>query len=131
MTVGCTKENPTLGKWKLMFRILEHDKNAKLITPEDMQSGIKCSDFGPGCNGAHMARVINLEVIFLQYDSIESAREEAKRINGYYIQNWVLDDFTGEPSLERFAVNKLKAIKGRKAKKIPQKSDKKEDLKKE
>lgn len=110
---SCTKKEPKLHKFDVMKLIIAHDSKAELVKPADMNSGIKCSDYGPGCVGGHMAKVLNLDVIFLEYDSVKSAKTEALRIDGYYLQNWVLDDFSGEPSLERFAEGKLKAIRAR------------------
>lgn len=110
---SCTKKEPKLDKYDLLKMVLKFDSKAELVKPADMNAGIKCSDYGPGCKGGHMAKLLNLDVIFLEYNSVKSAKNEALRIDGYYLQNWVLDEFSGEPSLERFAEDKLKAIRAR------------------
>lgn len=110
---ACTKKEPKIEKMQLMLKMIKLDKTAQLVKPKDMKSGIKCSDYGPGCRGGHMAKVLDLDCIFLEFESVAAARKEALRIDAYYFKNWVLDDFAGEPKLERFAELKLKAIRAR------------------
>jgi hypothetical protein len=35
----------------------------------------------------------------------------AKKFRGYYARNWLFDDVTGEPVLEKFVTEKLEAKK--------------------
>jgi hypothetical protein len=113
--VGCScskKELPkTYSKRDIMFMVFEGDKEAREILPTDMSAGIKCTDYRPGCRSARMARVLDMEVIFVEFDSEEDARLDAIRLKGLYTRNWLLDDVGGEPVLERFFKKYLKAKK--------------------
>jgi hypothetical protein len=50
-----------------------------------------------------MVVVHNIEMKFLYYENKTDALIAAKRIKGYVSRNWVLDDVSGEPVLEKFS----------------------------
>lgn len=111
---GCTKKEKLLNKMDILKLVWKADKTAKLIKPKDITGGIKCSNYGPGCKAGHTGRIIGLEMIFLEFDSEKNAKVEALKIDGYYYKNWVYDDVSGEPDLEKFVEKHLKGIRARK-----------------
>ena len=42
---------------------------------------------------------------------IVKAKFAAKKVRGFYVRNWMLDDVTGEPVLEKFVQESLEAKK--------------------
>lgn len=76
-----------------------------------MNEGVTCAEYGDGCVGAHIVSVSNIEMIAVEFLDEKSAVAASKRLRGYYSRNWLFDDVTGEPSLERFVVDALEAKK--------------------
>ncbi len=85
------------------------EPSVKLIIP-GLGEGVKCSDYGPGCVGAHTISLLRLQMIVVEYDNEENALKDAKRLNGYYTHNWFFDDVTGEPVLEKFVQQTYNAV---------------------
>jgi len=50
-----------------------------------------------------------LRFFAIGYDTVEHARQDAKRLNQYYVKNYVLDLVEGEPVLEDMVLLKLHA----------------------
>jgi hypothetical protein len=98
--LGCSED--VHDKKSLLLLTLEHDKNASVILPESIDKGIKCSDYGEGCKSAHMVKILDLETIFVEFDTQANAKKGATKINAMYSLNWVFDDVVGEPILEKF-----------------------------
>ena len=96
-----------------MFKIsTEFGKgNWKFVMPTGMDDIIPCDRYGKGCLSVHRAKYKTIQLIYIEMDSEENARESAKRINAWYSHNWVFDDVSGEPLLERFVQNAYKAVK--------------------
>ncbi len=76
-----------------------------------MEAGVTCGEYGDGCLSAHIVSVRKLELIAVEFTTEEQALLAAKRFRGFYLRNWFFDDVTGEPVLERFMENDLKAKK--------------------
>ena len=111
---GCTKKEKLLNKIDILKMVWKVDKTARLIKPKEMTGGIKCSNYGDGCLAGHTGRIIGLEMIFLEFNSQKNAKIQALKIDGYYYKNWVFDDVSGEPDLEKFVENHLHGIRARK-----------------
>lgn len=110
---ACSKEVINFSKVDIITLTKKIDENSKLIIPKDMESGVKCSDYGDACRGGYKARVLNLEMIFVEFDSAEAADAMAIKIDAYTARNWLFDDVTGEPVLERFVVKAFDAKRPR------------------
>lgn len=89
----------------------EGDPGMTFVLPRNMNEGVHCSDYTPPCHSGHIVKVKNLDVIALEYMTEEEAINSARKIKGYYVRNWTFDDVTGEPILERFVEEALKAKK--------------------
>lgn len=103
-------ESDILSKSDLWSLASTEDANIEILLPDSMNEGIKCSDYGPGCMAGFTVKVKNLKMICVEFKDTASAREEALRIDQYYLKNWVFDDVAGEPKLERY-IQKLKGIR--------------------
>lgn len=110
LSASCTKE-VKYSKEALLARAQEADSSVSVVLPKSINEGAKCSDYSEGCLSAHIVKVKNLELIAVEYDSQANAIYGAKKFRGYYFYNWLLDDVTGEPVLEKFVVEELKAKK--------------------
>jgi hypothetical protein len=108
--LACNKELKH-SKEELYKTIVKADPTAALILPKSMSDGINCANYTNGCIGGHTIRVKGMEFIAVEFDNTKNAKTAAKKIKGYYTRNWVLDDITGEPILERFVVKQLEAKK--------------------
>lgn len=90
---------------------LKADATATVILPKSMAEGVNCRDYSDGCVAAHIVQVQKLDFIAVEFLNEEHAKYGAKKIRGYYTRNWVFDDVTGEPTLERFVESALEAKK--------------------
>ena len=88
------------------------DPDLRLIIPKSIsETLVHCSDYTPSCRYGLKVVVKNVMMKALFFEQQKDALEAGKRIKGYVARNWVLDDVTGEPILERFVVKYLKATK--------------------
>jgi len=72
---------------------------------------VDCKDYKIRCRIGYMVVIKRLYMKALYYESQIDARESARRLKAYRSRNWVFDDVRGEPILERFVVDNLKAEK--------------------
>ena len=107
---SCTKE-VKYSKEALLKKAQEADPSVTYILPNSLTEGVSCGDYAEGCVGAHIVRVQNLDLIAVEFGTEAQAIYAAKKVRGYYIRNWLLDDVTGEPILEKFVTEKLEAKK--------------------
>jgi len=105
LNIFSCQKNEKIDRFKFFQIAKDQDPEIEQLLPKDMASGINCQNYGEGCLGGFTAKVKGLDFIYLEFDSETLAKKEAKRINGYYRGNWVFDDVTGEPVLERFVKN--------------------------
>ncbi len=87
------------------------DATTTFILPRSMEEGVHCTDYPEGCMSAHTVQVQNLNFIGVEFLTEEQAKFAAKKLRGYYSRNWLFDDVTGEPTLEKFVVKSLEAKK--------------------
>jgi hypothetical protein len=113
LLLSCEKELPpnyTNVEFLKMGRV--GDPQLKLITPSDIsQTLVDCNDYTPSCEYGLKVVVKNVTFKALNYKNQLDAKEAATRMKGYVARNWVLDEVSGEPILERFVVKYLKAKK--------------------
>ncbi len=110
LSAACTKEL-RYTKEELLARTQAADPTATVILPRNMEEGASCMSYTSGCVSAHTVKVRQLELIAVEFMSTTEAIHAAKKYRGFYLRNWFLDDVSGEPSLERFVVEKLEAKK--------------------
>lgn len=110
LAVSCTKE-VKYSKEDLLALAQKADPSVTVILPNSLTEGVSCTDYPEGCTSAHIVRVKQLDLIAVEFQSEAQAIFAAKKVRGYYLRNWLLDDVRGEPLLEEFAVGKLKAKK--------------------
>jgi hypothetical protein len=111
--LGCEKKQMLPNKVDIYNLTTAIDPSFKLIIPKDMNSGIKCADYGDGCQSGYSGTVLQLSMIFVEFDNEANALVAAQKIDGYIFKNWVFDDVTGEPELERFVIKAYGAQKAR------------------
>jgi hypothetical protein len=108
--VSCTKELK-YSKEQLLEMAKTADATTTFILPRSMEEGIHCTDYTEGCLSAHIVQVQKLNFIGVEFLTEEQAKFAAKKFRGYYSRNWLFDDVTGEPTLEKFVVKSLEAKK--------------------
>ena len=65
------------------------------------------------CLGIFRVRVRKVEFLIIEFRTVKIARDLARRLDAYYLGNWVFDEVRGEPVLDSWIVNVLKAVPGR------------------
>lgn len=108
LSVSCTKKL-RYTKEELFSIAKSKDPTLEFILPKTINDGVQCSDYLDGCVAGHRAKVQGLEMIAVEFMTEQEARNAAKKINGYYVRNWTFDDVNGEPILEKFVQESLKA----------------------
>ena len=108
VNLSCNKEE-VYSKEALLKLAQAADPSVTLILPRSMTDGVHCTDYPEGCLSAHIVRVKQLDLIAVEFFSQKDAIYAAKKVRGYYLRNWLLDDVKGEPLLEKFVTEKLKA----------------------
>jgi hypothetical protein len=110
LAASCTKELK-YTKEQLFEIARAGDPTLELILPKTMKDGVSCSNYTSGCVSGHTVKIKGIHMIAVEFMHEEEAIVAAKKIRGYYVRNWVLDDVTGEPILEKFVVQYLEAKK--------------------
>lgn len=100
---ACSKEELKYSKEELYAKAKEVDASTTFILPKGISTGPSCADYAEGCLATHIVQVKKLDLIAVEYLTEEQAKFAAKKVDGYFIRNWMLDDVTGEPTLVRFA----------------------------
>jgi hypothetical protein len=111
LSVACSKEKePTYLKEELLaLAPAEGADKIEVVLARDINDAVPCADYGDGCLSAHRFRTRGLGFIAVEFSTPAEAESAAKKIYGYTARNWLLDDIDGEPTLERWAVEHLKA----------------------
>jgi hypothetical protein len=107
---SCNKELK-FSKENLLSMALKEDPTVAYILPKSINEGVTCAEYGDGCISAHIVNVKGLEMIAVEFMTEANAKLAAQKLRGFYSRNWLFDDVTGEPSLERFVVKALEAKK--------------------
>lgn len=110
---SCSEKEPVWGPVDLYKLAQEEDPKSSAVLTDlaDTEANL-CLKFkyGDGCQKVIRATILGLEVIFVEFMNTEQAKNEARRIGQMYTRNWVIDDVSGEPALERFMVKVYEAI---------------------
>lgn len=107
---SCTKELK-YTKEQLYDKAKAAEPSTTFLMPKSISEGVHCSNYPEGCISGHTVQVRKLEFIGVEFMTEEQAKFAAKKVRGYYVRNWLLDDVTGEPLLEEFVVKSLEAKK--------------------
>ena len=110
MILGCTKELK-YTKEQLYLKAYAADSSTTFILPKNLNDGVQCTDYTEGCVAGHNVQVRKLDFIAVEFMTEAQAIHAAKKVRGYYSRNWVFDDVSGEPILERFVTEHLEAKK--------------------
>ena len=111
---GCTgnKTLPNYSNQEFLEMGRSGDPDLKVIIPSDIsETLVHCTDYTPQCRFGLKVIVKKVQLKALFYEKQEDALKAGLRIKGYVARNWVLDDVTGEPILERFVEKYLNAKK--------------------
>jgi hypothetical protein len=120
LIVSCAKEQK-VDRFQLLAMAKKVDPTVEPILAKDLKSGVRCVGeagemfYGQGCLAAFKVQVGPIDMIALEFDSEESAKAEALRLDQWHYKNWVFDDVTNEPTLERFIQQAFGAIRPKKA----------------
>jgi hypothetical protein len=89
------------------FMALAHEAKVS----DDKTDPIKFSDYSPGVTPVESKALKYQRLIFfaIAFNSVEDARNEARRLNQYYSRNWLFDRVEGEPILEDYLITTFKA----------------------
>ena len=102
---ACTKKKErSYNLLEISDMVRKGDPDMKTVLGKDMDAGISCTTYGPGCLSARRMMVRRVDMGVVEFQNPEQARIVAKKIDQYYIGNWVFDDVVGEPVLEEFVV---------------------------
>lgn len=110
LSASCTKELK-YNKEELLETIQQARPEARFVLPKSVNEGVDCGNYTEGCLAGHTLKLMNLEMILVEFETEAQAIQGAKKVRGYYARNWIFDDVTGEPVLEKFVEETLKAKK--------------------
>lgn len=108
--MGCSKEL-RYSKEELYAKAKAADPTVTFVLPRSLSEGVDCAEYSEGCIAGHNIQVQRLDLIAVEFETEEQAKYAAKKFRGYYVRNWLLDDVSGEPLLERFVEKSLEAKK--------------------
>lgn len=107
---SCTKNvERNFNLLEISDMVRKGDPDMKTVLGKDMDAGISCTTYGPGCLSARRMMVRRVDMGVVEFQNPNQARVVAKKIDQYYLGNWVFDDVVGEPVLEEFMAEYLKA----------------------
>lgn len=110
LSASCTKQ-VKYSKEALLAKAQAVDPTITVILPKTMAEGVTCAEYSEGCLSAHIVKIKQLDLIAVEFMSEGEAKLAAKKFRGYYTRNWMLDDVSGEPVLEKFVAEHLEAKK--------------------
>ncbi len=120
-------DKATYTRTEMLHMAKNYDPHLELVIPKDLSSGVRCVTpgggpyYGEGCVSAFTVKSGYLDFVILEFDSEKAAKNEAARLKQFYTRNWVFDDVSKEPLLEKFV---KKAFRAKRAKNISQKESK-------
>ena len=106
MLFSCS-ESKTYTPMQMFQMAYDFDKSIEEVRVKDKADSINCGMYPEGCIPMSPKRfkIRLVEMIVVQYRSEAQACEAAKKLNQYYVRNWLLDDVKDEPVLEDFVTN--------------------------
>lgn len=100
---SCSKEKKYTAIDMYMMAT-KFDPKVEEVRVTDPTKSLKCSMYPEGCiqNSPRRFKVRLVNMIVVEYHSTKKACEAAKKLDQFYIRNWLFDDVKGEPVLEDF-----------------------------
>ena len=101
-------EDETIDRLSLLSLAKSADPTFSIVLAEKLGGGPTCEgeapslSYGKGCLKVFRAKVKELEFAFVEFDKPDNAIAEARRLNQFYYKNWVVDEVTNEPPIEKF-----------------------------
>lgn len=97
-------ESKTYTPMQMFQMAYDFDKSIEEVRVKDKADSINCGMYPEGCIPMSPKRfkIRLVEMIVVQYRSEAQACAAAKKLDQYYVRNWLLDDVKGEPVLEDF-----------------------------
>ncbi|GAB4022624.1 MAG: hypothetical protein Fur0010_25850 [Bdellovibrio sp.] len=120
-TCSCSKEGPKFTQLQIidMARKIEPDLEEVQfdLNKTDDPHRVICKNYGAGCvpNTGKRLKIRKVQLIILEFENEEAAKEEAMRINQWYSKNWLFDNVTDEPVLIDFVKKAFDARPGNEA----------------
>ena len=118
--LSCFREELNLTPTGLLHRAKKIDSKVKVvpIPDEEAHRRVLCSDYevyASGCvPGSGMRLKVGIvELVVIRFDNSKNAAKVARKIGQWHTHNWVLDDVTGEATLEDFVQRAFNAKTGK------------------
>lgn len=102
LILSCSSEPEPISKLDLYKYTKNKTNKLEIVLPKNINAGVKCKNYGPGCLSGVIGKAYGLEFFIVQFENQSKAKTEAMRIDAYYYNNWLFDEVVGEPKLERF-----------------------------
>lgn len=112
---SCSKEEEETYSPSQMWRLAqktEPDIELVSIPISWEHKRVLCRNYGSGCveGSGKRIQVRRVELITIQFETVEAARAEARRINQFHFANWIFDEVTEEPVLRHFVKKVFNAV---------------------
>ncbi len=112
---SCSKEEETFSPSQMWRLAQKSDPNIELVSigASEPHKRVLCKNYGPGCvvGSGKRIKVRKVELITIQFETVEQARQEAIRLDQYHFANWLFDEVEEEPVLKHFIKKVFKAVK--------------------
>lgn len=119
---SCSKEELVYSPTELWF--LAKDKDPAIetvpIPNHEAHRRVVCENYQTqGCKEGSGKRILvrKVELLVIQFETMEQAKAEAAHLDQWYARNWLLDEVKGEPVLESWVQTVLDAKRGKEVKK--------------
>ena len=102
---SCQKEEKTYSPTEMWGIAKDADPSIELVPITDPEKRVLCENYpAPGCIEGSGKRILvsKVELLTIQYETVEQARNAAFQIDQWHAGNWLFDDVTNEPVLESF-----------------------------
>lgn len=113
LCASCSKSE----RWsatEMWFMALDEDPNVRQvpIPTHEQHRRILCINYGKGCISGSGKRVElkGVEIVVVEFENEDLAKEEALRINQMYARNWVFDEVINEPVVRSFITRVYGAV---------------------
>jgi len=76
------------------------------IPTHEQHRRILCQNYGPGCvlGSGKRVELKGVEIVVVEFETEEQAKEEALRLGQMYARNWVFDEVITEPVVKSFII---------------------------
>jgi hypothetical protein len=111
---SCSKEEKTFSPSQMWSLAKETEPDVELVPigAGHEHKRVLCKNYGPGCveGTGKRIKVRRVELITIQFKTVEDARREAIRLDQYHFANWLFDEVEEEPVLKHFVKKVFNAV---------------------